>query len=226
MAVAHGLAQIDVGGGEDAHIHLNLLDAAEVHEAAVLQHAQNLGLRVHAHGRNLVEKERAAVGHFEQAFLGRDRRSERALDVAEERRLQQLRRHGAGVDGHEGLVAARRVGVDGLGDNLLARAALALNQNRRPAGRHLRHQVEDAQHDFALAHDVGEVVALLEGALELKIFFFGAWRATAERMSASSFSLSQGFWTKFSAPARMASTTLSTVPYAVIMMTGNRAGAP
>ena len=42
----------------------------------------------------------------------------------------------------------------------------------------------------------------------------------AVRMSASSFSLSQGFWTKFSAPARMASTTLPTVPKAVIMMTG------
>ena len=29
------------------------------------------------------------------------------------------------------------------------------------------------QHDFAFAHDVGEVVALLEGALELKVFFLG-----------------------------------------------------
>ncbi len=29
------------------------------------------------------------------------------------------------------------------------------------------------QHDFALAHDVGEVVALLEGALELQVLFFG-----------------------------------------------------
>ena len=34
-------------------------------------------------------------------------------------------------------------------------------------------EVEDAQHDFAFADDVGEVVALLEGALELEIFFFG-----------------------------------------------------
>ena len=29
------------------------------------------------------------------------------------------------------------------------------------------------QHDLALAHDVGEVVALLEGALELEVLFFG-----------------------------------------------------
>src|SRR5215469_4947072 len=43
----------------------------------------------------------------------------------------------------------------------------------------------------------------------------------AARMSASSFSLSQGFWMKLEAPARIASTTLPTVPYAVIMMIGS-----
>ena len=68
-AVADFLAQVDVGGGEDADVDLNLLNAAEVHEAAVLQDAQDLGLRVHAHGGDFVEEERAAVGDFEEAFL-------------------------------------------------------------------------------------------------------------------------------------------------------------
>ena len=144
-----------------------------MHEAPILQHAQNLGLRVHAHGGNFVEEQRAAIGDFEQALLRGDRRSECALHVAEERGLEQLRRHGAGVDGHKGLVAARRVGVNRLGDQFLAGSAFALDEHGRAAGRHLRHQVEDAQHDFALAHDVGEVVALLEGALELQVLFFG-----------------------------------------------------
>ena len=97
-----------------------------------------------------------------------------ALHVAEERGLQQFRRHGAGVDGDKWLVAARRVGVNGLGDEFLAGAAFALDEHSGAAGRHLGDQVEDPQHDFAFAHDVGEVVALLEGALELQIFFFGA----------------------------------------------------
>jgi len=78
-----------------------------------------------------------------------------------------------GVDGDEGFIAARGVGVDGLGDQFLAGSALALNEHRGAAGSHLCDQVEDAQHDFALAHDVGEVVALLEGALELQVLFFG-----------------------------------------------------
>src|ERR1019366_7562311 len=45
---------------------------------------------------------------------------------------------------------------------------------------------------------------------------------TAARTSARSFSLSQGFCTKFAAPDCMARTAFSTVPYAVIMMTGRR----
>jgi hypothetical protein len=102
--------------------------------------------------------------------------------------------------------------VQRLGDQLLAGAALALDENGRAAGRDLGYQVEDPQHRLALADDVFEVVALLERALELDILFFGAMPGDAARMSASSFSLSQGFWTKFCAPARMASTTLSTVP--------------
>ena len=61
--------------------------------------------------------------------------------------------------------------MDRLGDDLFARSALALNQYRRTAGRYLRHQVEDAEHRVALAHNVGEVVALLERALELQVLF-------------------------------------------------------
>ena len=126
------------------------------------------------HGADLVEEERAAVGDFEEAFLGRDGGGEGALDVAEERGFEQVRRDGAGVDGDEGLVAARRVGVDGLGDELLAGAALALDQNGGAAGSDLRDEVEEAQHRLALADDVFEVVALLQGALELDDLFFGA----------------------------------------------------
>ena len=68
-ALADLLAQVDVGGGEDAHVDLNLLNAAEMHEALVLENAQDFGLGVHAHGGDFVEEERAAVGDLEEAFL-------------------------------------------------------------------------------------------------------------------------------------------------------------
>ena len=42
------------------------------------------------------------------------------------------------------------------------------------AGRNLGDEIEDRRIGFALADDVFEVVALLESALELDVFFFGA----------------------------------------------------
>ena len=144
-----------------------------MHEAAVLQDAQDLGLHVHAHGADLVEEERAAVGDFEEAFLGGDGGGEGAFDVAEEGGFEELGGDGAGVDGDEGLVAARGVGVDGLGDELFAGAAFALDEDGGAAGRDLGDEVEEAEHGLAFADDVLEVVALLEGALELDDLFFG-----------------------------------------------------
>src|SRR6185437_1382852 len=53
-------------------------------------------------------------------------------------------------------------------------AALALNEDSGPGGRNLRDGVEEAKHRLAFADDVLKVVALLERALELDDFFFGA----------------------------------------------------
>ncbi len=61
-AFAHRLAQVDIGGGDDADVDLDLLNAAKLHEAAVLQHAQDLCLRVHTHRADFVQEERAPVG--------------------------------------------------------------------------------------------------------------------------------------------------------------------
>ena len=64
-----------------------------------------------------------------------------------------------------------------LRDQLLARTALALDQNGGAARRNLRDQVEEAQHRLALAHDILEVIPLLQRALELNDLFFGAMPA-------------------------------------------------
>ena len=56
LAFTHRLPQIDIGCRENAHVDLDLVHATEVHEAAVLQYAQDLGLRIHPHGTDLVQK--------------------------------------------------------------------------------------------------------------------------------------------------------------------------
>src|SRR5216110_1934821 len=56
---------------------------------------------------------------------------ERSLLVPEELRLEQILRHGAAVDGDEGLVAPGAAIMDGARQELLAGAALAGDQHAR-----------------------------------------------------------------------------------------------
>ena len=72
LAFADGLAEVDVGGGDDADVDLNLLIAADGHEAALLEDAEDLGLGIHAHVADFVEEEGAAIGDFKEALFGCD----------------------------------------------------------------------------------------------------------------------------------------------------------
>ncbi len=89
--------------------------------------------------------------------------------MTEQRRFEQVRRHRTRMYRDKGVLGARRVGVNRVGDQFLAGPGFAGDQNGRAAGRHLGHQVQDLQHALAFADDVGEAVALLQGALELEI---------------------------------------------------------
>ena len=100
-ALLHGFGQVGVGGGDDAHVGLARLDAAERHELLLLDHPQQLGLRVERDVADLVEEDGAAVGGLEQPLLVGHGAGEGALDVAEELALEQVGRHRARVDGHE-----------------------------------------------------------------------------------------------------------------------------
>jgi len=112
---------------------------------------------------DLVEEDAAAVGDLEEPLLRVDRARERAFHVAEQVRLEQVRREAARVHRDEGSIGSRRVRVDGPRDQFLAGAALPFDQDRRPARRRLDDQVEHSAHRRALADDVVEaVVALLQ----------------------------------------------------------------
>src|SRR5258708_6318316 len=60
--------------------------------------------------------------------------------------------------------------MDRLGDEFLACAAFSVDQHSRTRWRHLPDQIQHGKHLFALADNVGKVVALLQSALELNIF--------------------------------------------------------
>src|SRR5262245_8941758 len=83
--------------------------------------------------------------------------------------FQQIGWKASTVDCDEGVLRAVAVGVDGFGNELFPCAALALNQNCAAALSYLSNQIEDLQHLFTFADDVGESIALFESLLELAV---------------------------------------------------------
>src|SRR5690606_36068127 len=107
---------------------------------------QELGLEVDVELADLVEEDRAARGLLEAAAVLADRAGERALLVAEQRRLDEITRDRATVEDDERLVTARRGVVDAPGDELLAGAGLAGDEAGQIARRDLLEGREDLAH--------------------------------------------------------------------------------
>ena len=93
FATPHQLLEIDVGGGDDAHLHLDALHGSEGKELLLLEDAQELGLYLRLDGADLVEEDRPTVGHLEQPLLGLDRPGEGPLHMTEQVAFEQVGGH-------------------------------------------------------------------------------------------------------------------------------------
>src|SRR2546422_8978640 len=82
-SIANHGAQIAIRGRNDANIYRDLVSSAHAANSPFLQSAQKLCLHTDVKLGNLVEKERATIGDFEQPFLVHMRTRERALFVTE-----------------------------------------------------------------------------------------------------------------------------------------------
>ncbi|MNN22499.1 hypothetical protein D3C81_1358580 [compost metagenome] len=160
--------QIPVGRRYDTHIGLDGLAATDPVEQSLLQHPQQLDLHRQRHVTDLVEEQGTPLGQLEAAATGGDGAGEGPFLVAEQLALQELRRNGAAVDGHEGAGAAGRELVDGAGHHLLAGPGLSQDQH---VGVCLCHLADEAAHLLdppPLAHQQSQqglalVVHLLTG---------------------------------------------------------------
>ena len=84
------LIEVAVGGGDDAHVHLDGARAADAFEFAFLQHAQQFGLHLRGNLADFIEQDRAAVREFKAAFAFVHRAGERAFLVTEEFALDEI----------------------------------------------------------------------------------------------------------------------------------------
>jgi hypothetical protein len=128
---------------QHAHVHPAGLRLADGADLLLLEHAQQLGLERQRQLADLVEEQRAAVGLGEEPAPRAVGAGERPLGVPEELALEQRLRDRGAVHGDEGVVPARGLRVDGAGEHLLARAALALEEHGRLV---LRGALDQLQH--------------------------------------------------------------------------------
>ena len=116
-----------VGGRDHADIHPDIPRRADGLHLPLLKDPQEARLDRGARGADLVKEDRAAVGRLEEAVLAGDRPGEGAFLVPEELGLQQRLGDRPAAHRHERLAAAAAVRVEGASDELLSRAALAVD---------------------------------------------------------------------------------------------------
>ncbi len=66
-AVMYGLLQIQVGGGDDANVYVNLTTAAQAVVGDPVKDAQQLHLNFGVEFSDFVEEQSAVIGHLEEA---------------------------------------------------------------------------------------------------------------------------------------------------------------
>ena len=151
-ARAHELLQVAVGRREDAHVHVPHPLLAHRPHLALLQDAQELRLRRRRELAHLVEQERPAVRLAEEPGSRAHRAGEGALRVPEELRLGELRRQRRAVEADERAIRAARGADDGLGDALLAGAALSGDEHGHVARRDPRDEHGEPPHRLRGEH--------------------------------------------------------------------------
>src|SRR5262249_13556240 len=135
--------EIALRRSDDAHVRVHRLVAADAAELARLEDAQELRLDVERELADLVEEDGAAVRELEGALARVDGARERAALVAEELALDERVAHRPAVDDEERLGPARRVRPDRAREHVLARAGLALEEDRRVRRRDALEDAED-----------------------------------------------------------------------------------
>ncbi|HEU4404828.1 MAG TPA: hypothetical protein VFS43_06010 [Polyangiaceae bacterium] len=148
--------EVLVGGRDDAHVDPRRPLGAQRLHLALLDRAQQLGLRRKAEVGDLVEEEHAAVGEGELAALVAGRAGEGALLVAEELGLDHRLGDGGAVERHEGVLGPGRERVQRARHQLFARAALAPDEHVRAGGRELADAGAQLLHRRAVADEVAE----------------------------------------------------------------------
>jgi hypothetical protein len=130
-AASNEIAELAIGGGDDADIYVKRAAAPKALKSAGLKDAEKLDLAFGGHFANFVEEESAAVGHFETPKLAVHRAGISASFATEEFPFKKRRRNGGDVGDDKRLRSAIAQAVHVLGEQFFACAGLAEDKDGR-----------------------------------------------------------------------------------------------
>ena len=122
----------------------------------LLHDAQQLDLAVEWELADLIEEQRPAVRLLEPSNAALQRACECAPFVPEQLAFDEAGSHRAAVQLDHGAFPPRTQSVDGSGHELLPRAGLAREQDRRVRSRHVPHRFEQLAQGRVPSHDLLE----------------------------------------------------------------------
>ncbi len=129
FAVGHGLFDVHVGGGHDAHVGFACLAGTDGDKFARFQYAQQPGLCGEGQFAHFVQEECAAVGHFKVALAAVHGSREGSFFVPEQFRVNRALGDGTAVDGQIFLAPSQTVLVYDAWKHLLAHTVLARDED-------------------------------------------------------------------------------------------------
>src|ERR1035438_6297335 len=167
----HHQREVAVGGGHQAGVGADGAGTAEALEFALLEDAQELGLQLERNLSDFVEEHGAAVCQLKAADTLGNGAGEGAFFVAEHLTLQQAGGNGGAVELDEGALAARAQVVDGTGEEFLAGAGFAVDEDRGIGGRDGFHLLQDSIQGAAAADDFLEAMVGADFVFEVNLLF-------------------------------------------------------
>src|SRR5262245_10660159 len=169
LSARDGLLQISIRGRYHPDVHVHQRGATDSANLTLLKHPQELDLERCRELRDLVEEQGPAMRGLHETSLGPYRSGERALLVSEELGLEEVLGQRGTVHRDERLACAPAVGVDGPGDELLAGAGLAEDEDVGLGAGRLLHQLEDLSHRRTAPDNVVEAEHLLQLLTEVAV---------------------------------------------------------
>src|SRR6266852_1677594 len=129
-------AELTVGCRDDSNVHLAGFRRADAKHLAVLEDAEQLGLKIGAGLSDLIEKQGAARGPLEASRALLDGAGERSLLMTEQLAFDHAVGERLAIDREERTLGAVAPVVEHPGDQFLAGPGLAFDKDRGASGGH------------------------------------------------------------------------------------------